>query len=197
MPNSKSKINPPRPETRDQKSEVARILEERARQLAQVPEASATAAETIEIAAFHLGSEYLGIPTPLVIEIQPLRAHNWSHVPCAPGFILGVINLRGHIYSIVDLARFVGLPPRPLAEKAHILLVRGGHGGDGKEMELTLLADDVPEVRQVPLANLNSPPGTISAQMQDYLRGITPDMLMVMNLERLLSDPRLIVHEEA
>ena len=87
MPNSKSKIKNLPPEIRGQKSDNARILEERARRLAQAPEARAAAGETVEMAAFHLGHEYVGVPTPLVLEIQPLHVHHWSHVPYAPGFI--------------------------------------------------------------------------------------------------------------
>jgi purine-binding chemotaxis protein CheW len=176
------------------RDETLRILEERARLLARLPEEKAARGEVLELAAFHLGNEYLGVPTSLVQETQPLRAHNWSRVPCAPAFIIGAVNLRGHIFSIMDLACFEGLPPHPLSEKAHILLVRGGRCPDGKEMELTLLADDVPQVRRVPLAGLTPPPG--AASTREYVRGVTPDMLVVLDLERLLSDPRLIVFQE-
>jgi purine-binding chemotaxis protein CheW len=173
-----------------------RILLERARRLAQVPPETSAAGETLELATFHLGSEFMGIPTHLVHETQPLHAHHWTYVPGAPAFVAGAVNLRGHIYSILDLARFLGLPPRPLAEKAHLLLVRGGLCADGKEMELTLLADDRPAIRPVPLASLNPPPATLSPTLLAYLRGVTPDLLLVLDLERLLSDPQLIVHEE-
>jgi purine-binding chemotaxis protein CheW len=63
-------------------------------------------------------------------------------------------------------------------------------------MELTLLTDDLPTVRRVPLASLNAPPATISPALQAYLRGVTPDLLLVLDLERLLSEPHLIVHED-
>ena len=176
--------------SRQQKQE---ILEERARLLAKPPEEKIDSDQALELITFHLGKDYVGIPTSLVNETQPLRMLKWSRVPTTPPFIIGAVNLRGRIYSIMDLAQFVGLPGRPLSEKAHILLVRGGLCADGKEMELTILSDDVPQVRIVLLNQLNPTPVTISRQMQAYIRGITPDMLMVLDMQQLLSDPRLII----
>ena len=173
------------------------IFEERARLLARLPEAASSDEETLELVTFHLGAEYIGLPSALVYETQPLRIFQWTPVPCAPPFIVGILNLRGHLCSIMDLTRFWGLPARPLADRAHILLVRGGICEDGKPMELTLLADDVPQICKMPLASLSPPPATLPPQVQDYVRGVSPDLLIVLDLERLLSDPQLMVHEEA
>ena len=83
-----------------------RILEEPARVLARLPEAARRGQETLELVTFHLGGESIGLPSALVYETQPLRIFQWASVPCAPPFILGILNLRGHLFSIMDLARF-------------------------------------------------------------------------------------------
>ncbi len=171
------------------------ILEERARLLARTPESKADKGEMLEVQAFHMGTEYLGVPTNMVQEIQPLHAHRWSRVPCVPAFITGIVNLRGRVYSIMDLAAFWGLPSRPISESAHILLVRGVNQSDNQEIELTLLIDDCAEVRIVRPEELNPPPSTVSAKVQTYVRGVTPDMMMIVDLESLLSDPGIIVSE--
>jgi purine-binding chemotaxis protein CheW len=145
----------------------------------------------MEVLTFHLGTEYIGIPTEGVHEIQPLSAHNWSRVPCAPDFIVGIVNLRSRIYSIMDLVVFWGLPPRPLSDKAHILLVRSAH----QKMELTLLTDDLDKVSRLRMDDLNPTPPTVSAKVQAHVQGVTADMMMVLNLESLLSDPNIIVYE--
>jgi len=167
------------------------ILAERARLLAKPPENKTASGETMEVLTFHLGTEYIGIPTEGVHEIQPLSAHNWSRVPCAPDFIVGIVNLRSRIYSIMDLAVFWGLPPRPLSDKAHILLVRSSH----QKMELTLLTDDLDKVSRLRMDELNPTPPTVSAKVQAHVRGVTADMMMVLDLESLLSDPNIIVYE--
>lgn len=174
--------------------DVQSILEERARLLAREPEKKAFRGETLEVLAFHLGTEYLGIPTEGVHEMQPLSAHYWSRVPCAPAFIIGIVNLRSRIYSIMDLTVFWGLPPHPVSKEAHILLVRGGHGSDHREMELTLLTDDVGKVCHVRTDDLKPGPPTVSAKVQAHMRGVTADMMMVLDLESILSDPQIIVY---
>ena len=175
--------------------DVQGILKERARLLARLPEKKAVTGETLEVLTFHLGTEYIGIPTEGVHEIQPLSAHYWSRVPCAPDFILGIVNLRSRIYSIMDLTVFWGLPPHPLSEKAHILLVRSGRSSSHHEMELTLLTDDLDKVCSLRLDDLHPTPSTASAKVRSHVRGVTAEMMMVLDLESLLSDPNIIVCE--
>lgn len=172
-----------------------KILEERARLLARTEETKKDRGEQLEVQAFHLGSEYFGVPTDMVQEIQPLYKHNWSRVPCVPSFIIGIVNLRGRIYSIMDLAVFLGLPPRQISENAHILLVRGINQSDNKEIDLTLLIDECAEVRMIRHHEIIPPPSTVSAKMQSYIRGVTPDMMMIIDLALLLSDPNIIISE--
>jgi purine-binding chemotaxis protein CheW len=191
-PKQMGKISATHPAAR---SDVRQILEERARLLARTTEKKEDAEESLEVQTFHLGAEYLGVPTGMVHEIQLLRAHRWSRVPCAPPFIVGIVNLRGRIYSIMDLAAYWGLPSRPVSENSHILLVKGFNRSDNKEIELTLLTDDCSEVRLITIDELSPPPSTISAKVQAYLRGVTPDMMLVIDLESLLSDPHIVVSE--
>jgi chemotaxis signal transduction protein len=171
--------------------QTSRILEERARRLALPPEKLSKRGEFLELAAFELGAERYGVPAALVQETQPLRAHHWCRVPGAPVFITGALNLRGHIYSIMDLSSFQGLPAHPPSEKAHFLLVRGGKCEDGKEMELALLADEPPRLLTVRREDLQPPPASIS--LQQHVLGVTSGMLVALDLECLLSDPRLLV----
>ena len=173
---------------------VSIVLQERARLLAQPPMVNTEAEDLIEVVAFHSGNDRFGIPTTMVREIQALHTLQWSPVPCAPSFIIGLINLRGHLYSIMDLSRFLGQPAQPISEGAYILLVVGGMH-EGGAMELTLLANDMPTIERGPASRLYPPPATLSLKLQDYARGITSDMLVILDMERLLSDPQIIVNE--
>jgi purine-binding chemotaxis protein CheW len=171
-------------------------LRRRARVLASPPSQVLPASELLHLVTFPVGQERLGLDITQVQEIQPLTKRSWSPVPCTPDFVVGVVNIRGRLYSMLDVARFLGLPARPPAEAAHVLLV-GGIDPDGEEMQLGILADDVPQAVQVSLADVK-PPGTgVSSRAQEYVRGITQEMLIVLNLQRLLSDPSIIVEEEA
>jgi len=172
-------------------------LERRARALARLPTEVEAKSETLHLVTFSLGEERYGVEITLVEGIQPLQSQTWAHVPCTPGFIVGAVNIRGRIYSVMDVGRFLGLPPRPLSETAHVLLVRNGSQGATGEMELGILADDLPQVANIPLTEVQPPSATISNQAQKYVQGVTADMLIILHLERLLSDPAIIVDEEA
>jgi chemotaxis signal transduction protein len=124
-----------------------------------------------------------------------LNKHHWSPVPCVPNFITGAINLRGRIFSIMDIARLLGSSEHPLTHKAHILLVQGGTMEDGNEMELTLLTDSVPVLLQAPADSLKPPPPSTSLKAHAYIQGITEDMI-VLNLDKILSDPQIIIFDE-
>jgi purine-binding chemotaxis protein CheW len=178
------------------------ILEERARALARLP--AEDEGEALHLVAFSVGKERYGVEITLVQEIQPLESQTWSPVPCTPDFVVGAVNIRGHVYAMMDIGRFLGLPSRPLPKTAHVLLVQDeGRNGrskpvlsTGEGMELGILADDLPQVIHVPLSEIRSPSATISAQGQRYIRGVMADLLIVLDLKRLLSDPGIIVHEE-
>ena len=177
------------------------VLAWRAQQLAVPPAVEARSGEMLELAVFQRAGDTLGLPTRLVQEIQPLCNLHWTLVPGAPAYIGGAVNLRGHIYSIVDLPAFWGRSTDPLStksaqEKTHLLLVRGGQSSFATTLELALLADGVPSVLTSPVSEILPPPITISSRLQDYLTGVTNEMLLILDIERLLLDPRLIVEEE-
>jgi chemotaxis signal transduction protein len=62
-------------------------------------------------------------------------------------------------------------------------------------MELTLLTDDLDKVSRLRMDDLNPTPHTVSAKVQAHVRGVTADIMMVLDLESLLSDPNIIVYE--
>ena len=152
--------------------------------------------DTLRLVTFPLGDECYGVDINLVQEVQPLTEQTWSGVPCTPEFIAGVVNIRGHIYSVIDIARFLGLARRPLPETSHVLLVRGGDQRAEGELELCILTDDMPQVVNIGLRIVRPASKSTAGQAHEYVRGVTDDMLIILDLERLLSDPNIIIHED-
>jgi purine-binding chemotaxis protein CheW len=171
------------------------ILESRARILAHLPKEDMADGETLDLLSFLLGGERYGVDITLVRETRPLLSREWAAVPCTPDFIAGAVNIRGRIYPIMNVARFLGLPARPLSKTAHVLLVSGVNGG-GEEMELSLLADELPQAIRVSRNDVKPPAVTISPRSQEFIRGVTNDMLIILDLKRLLCDPGIIIHED-
>src|SRR6185312_5009031 len=84
------------------------ILEERARLLARIPPAPPAVGESLQVVVFRLGDERYALETQYVREV--VRLSDYAPLPGAPAFVLGILNLRGEILSVLDLRPFCGVP---------------------------------------------------------------------------------------
>jgi purine-binding chemotaxis protein CheW len=162
------------------------ILEERARALARVTEVEG--GEGMQLVVFTLANETYGIPTNYVREVQPLQ--HISPVPCTPNFVVGVVNIRGSIYSVIDIRQFFGVPKQEITDLTKVVLVNAAG------LDVGILADDVSGEMSVPQAEIKPPLAAQATVKEEYVQGVTQDMLIILNLEALMGDERLIVHEE-
>jgi purine-binding chemotaxis protein CheW len=169
-------------------AEQRRILQTRARELARKPDNGAGAAERLELVEFDLASERYGIALTSVREVCLLR--ELTPVPCTPPFILGIMNLRGEIRTVIDLKKFFALPEQGITELNKIIVVRH------EEMQLGILADRIRGVRAVSADDLQPSLPTLTGIRAAYLRGVTGDRLIVLDAARILSDSRLLVRDE-
>jgi chemotaxis signal transduction protein len=134
-----------------------------------------------------------------------------TYVPRVPEWVAGVVNLRGRIFSVVDLRRFFGLPAAEIKKEDdseygesvdHLVVV------ETPDMEIALLVDDVLTVEPVPVNRIQDTSGTVRGLRPEYVRGVVTyggegadvgengSMVVVLDLLALLADERLIVHEE-
>lgn len=170
-------------------SDPHQLLRTRAQALARPPVEEIFEGESIEILEFRLASERYAVETSFVREVLPLR--ELTPLPGTPPFVLGIVNVRGRILPVYDIKKFFDLPDQGLTDLHRILLIQG-HG-----LELGLLADAIAGTRTLPLEVLHPPLPTFTGVRAEYLRGLTAEGLVVLDLERLLTDPKIIVHEEA
>ena len=172
----------------DANAEAGRILRARAHTLARALRPAPAAGTMLELLEFRLGSERYALETRHVQDVHPLR--ELTPLPCTPPFVLGIVNVRGRILPVLDLKKFFDLPERGLTDLHRIILVRGNG------LELGLLADVIVGVRSVAADDLQSSLPTLSGIRADYLKGVSVERLVVLDLDRMLSDPKIIVHEE-
>ena len=167
--------------------ETRRILEVRARAAARPP-VKPDDAERLQVLAFSLAGESYGVETCHVREVCQLK--DLTAVPCTPPFVAGVMNLRGQILAIVELREFFELPARGLTDLNRVIVLRGG------DNELGLLADSIDGVRPVPASDLQEGLPTLTGIRERFLKGITGQMLAVLDGDRLLGDASLKVNEQ-
>jgi len=168
--------------------DAGEILRARARALARPRERSAVADTSLELLEFRLAQESYALETRHVGEVVPLK--DLTPLPCTPPFVLGIVNVRGRITPVIDIKKFFDLPDKGLTDLHRIILVRG------RDLELGLLADVIVGVRTIPVDSLQPSLPTLTGIRADYLKGVTAERLVVLDLDRILADPKIIVHEE-
>jgi purine-binding chemotaxis protein CheW len=182
--------------------EVQKVWAARSARLARVP-VQEEEGEYLQLARLRLGREIYAIDVQYVADIRPLE--RLTCVPRVPAWVAGVVNLRGRIYSVVDLLQFLGLSRdtspegeqknRSREDQSRYLVVV-----ETPAIELVLLVDEVLPIRDVPVSRIEQALGKAYALRPDYVYGIADmdgeDAMVILDLPVLLTDKQLIVHEE-
>lgn len=175
---------------------LQRVWERRAEQLAVAPETEDDS-ESIEVLLVRLGSEPYGLLVRNVIDIRPLE--RLTRVPHTLPWIAGVAHWRGRILTVVDARHYFGLPERGASREPRrtYLVVM-----ESPAMQIGLQVDDVLSIsrlrmyqRQVEDVEDDSAyhfvAGLAQSDEAGYLR------VAILDLQHVLADPKLIVHEDA
>lgn len=165
-----------------------RILKERALKLAHPPEADDRSQQSLEVIEFLLAHERYAVEVAYVREVYPLK--DLTSVPCAPPFVLGIINIRGQIVSVTDIKQFFDLPRKEITDQAKVLILKN------HKMELGILADAVVGERKILVEDIQSDMPSLIGTREQYVRGVTKDRLVVMNVDKFLCDDAIVVHQE-
>jgi len=169
-------------------AEKQEILKMRAIKLAQEPKNMDGAMHHLEVVEFLLADERYGIESSFVSEIHPLN--ELTPLPCTPPFVLGIINVRGQILSVIDIKKFFDLPEKGLSDLNKVIILHTD------KMEFGLLADAILGMRLIPIPEIQQSLPTLTGIRAEYLKGVTKDRLVVLDVENLLSDKKIIVHED-
>src|SRR3972149_6870028 len=163
------------------------ILRTRAKALARQEKEKDIPGDHIEIVQFLLANETYGIESSFVQEVYPLR--DLTPIPGPPPFVLGIINVRGKIVSILDIRKFFDLPEKGLTDLNKVLIL------NGHNMEFGLLADAVLGVRKIRANELQASLPTLTGIREQYLKGVTKERFVILDAEKLLADKKIIVHD--
>ncbi len=140
----------------------------------------------IQLVIFRLAGEEYGLDIAQVREI--IRMQNITPMPKAPDFIEGVINLRGQIIAVMDLASRFGLVSEKRTDKARIVVTVV------KDNTVGLIVDEVPEVLRISEETIEPTPQLLASQVHaDFIRGVgklTDRLVIILDANKILS------HEE-
>lgn len=136
----------------------------------------------VELATFYIGDALCGMDILKIQEINKLI--QMTKVPQAPDYVLGILNLRGQIVTILDLGRKLGLGKTDISEDPRNIIVNsaGGHVG--------LLVRRISDVVSADMEKSERAPANMSGIQGEYFTGVykTNDNLIgILDVDKVLS----------
>ena len=116
-----------------------------------------------------------------------------TRVPNMPGSIRGVINLRGAVVPVVDLAMRFGLRDSSVTKRTCVIIAEVEVGGE--RLVMGLMADSVSQVIDLPPTDVEPPPAFGTRVRVDFLKGLGKlgkKFVLILDLDRALSDVELL-----
>ncbi len=163
------------------------ILLARARELARPTAREASTEGRLSVVEFHLAHECYAIESQYVAEVFPFG--DITPLPGTPAFVVGIVNFRGSVLSVIDLKFFFQLPMKGLNDRNRAIVLRSGR------MEFGVLVDAMRGTRRIAQVELQEALPTLSGIREKYLKGVTPDGVVVLDGGKLLSDDALVVKD--
>ncbi|MEP4891062.1 MAG: chemotaxis protein CheW [Aliiglaciecola sp.] len=139
--------------------------------------------EVLQWVTYRLGDETYGINVMQVQEV--LRHTEIAPVPGAPDYVLGIINLRGNVVTVIDTRTRFGLPPHEITDSTRIVII------ESEEQVVGILVDSVAEVVYLRSSEIDSAPNVGTEESAKFIQGVSNrdgELLILVDLNKLLSD---------
>jgi purine-binding chemotaxis protein CheW len=136
----------------------------------------------VELATFYVGDALCGMDILKVQEINKLM--QMTKVPQAPEYVLGILNLRGQIVTIIDLGKKLGLGETDIDQDPRNIIVNspGGHVG--------LLVKKISDVVAADMERIELAPANMRGIQGEYFTGVyktETDLIGILNVDKVLS----------
>jgi len=119
--------------------------------------------QQVKLVFFTLLNDYYAFYGGDIKEILPLT--KIFYVPGAPDYILGIINVRGDIESVININKFLGLPDFKITPKNRIAMAEK----DG--LRSGILVESIEDVLDVPHSSIKAPLSTLDKTIKEFVSG--------------------------
>ncbi|MCU7842908.1 MAG: chemotaxis protein CheW [Candidatus Thiodiazotropha sp. (ex Monitilora ramsayi)] len=137
----------------------------------------------IQFVTFILKDEVYGINVMQVQEV--LRVTEIAPVPGAPPYVLGIINLRGNVVTVIDTRTRFGLPSTEMDDASRIIVI------ESEKQVVGILVDAVAEVVELRESDIDVAPNVGTDDSSRYIQGVATQeegLLILVDLNKLLTD---------
>ena len=139
--------------------------------------------EVLQWVTFQLDRETYGINVMQVQEV--LRYTEIAPVPGAPDYVLGIINLRGNVVTVIDTRSRFGLQPAEVSDNSRIVII------EAEKQVIGILVDSVAEVVYLRVSEIDVAPSVGTEESAKFIQGVSNrdgELLILVDLNKLLSD---------
>ncbi|MGL4752960.1 MAG: chemotaxis protein CheW [Aeromonadaceae bacterium] len=139
--------------------------------------------EVLQWVTFQLDRETYGINVMQVQEV--LRYTEIAPVPGAPDYVLGIINLRGNVVTVIDTRQRFGLEPAEVSDNSRIVII------EAEKQVVGILVDSVAEVVYLRASEIDVAPSVGTEESAKFIQGVSNrdgELLILVDLNKLLTD---------
>lgn len=132
---------------------------------------------------FHLAGETYGVNVMQVQEV--LRYTEIAAVPGAPSYVIGIINLRGNVVTVIDTRHRFGLEPGEVNDNTRIVII------EAEKHVVGILVDSVAEVVYLKQSEIETAPNVGNEESAKFIQGVchkNKELLILIELDKLLTD---------
>lgn len=132
---------------------------------------------------FRLGNETYGINVMQVREV--LRYTEIAPVPGAPSYVIGIINLRGNVVTVIDTRERFGLPAADVTDNTRIVIL------ESEDQVVGIMVDSVAEVVYLRESEIETAPNVGNDESSRYIQGVchkNDTLLILIEIEKLLTE---------
>lgn len=132
---------------------------------------------------FRLAGETYGVNVMQVQEV--LRYSEIAPVPGASSYVIGIINLRGNVVTVIDTRHRFGLEPGELTDNTRIVII------EAEKHVVGILVDSVAEVVYLRQSEIETAPNVGTDESAKFIQGVchkNDELLILIELNKLLTD---------
>ncbi len=137
----------------------------------------------LQYVTFILGNETYGINVMQVKEV--LRYTEIAPVPGSPQYVLGIINLRGSVVTVIETSQRFGLTSAEISDNTRIVIIEAG------EHEIGILVEAVAEVVYLKQSEMETAPNVGNEESSKFIQGVcnrNNELLILVDLNKLLGE---------
>lgn len=172
----------------DKRALIDKVLKERALLLQQSKSQDIDLGDSFNALVFCLGEELYAFDSEFITEVIDMP--QITPLPCTPDFLLGIINVRGEILSVIDTKKYFKIFDQKKTDKNFIILVK--YNG----LALGFLADEIKGNRLIYNDQLQKKLENITEISDSFIKGVTKERIILMDLKAMLTNKSIIVNEE-